>query len=338
MTDNLRFLKRGSKLDAEPRISQDQLYCMNSPLSPWLEQGSPLLLDGGLGTELERHGHTQLGKLWSSALVRTNPAAIREVHREYLHAGAACITSATFQASLPTLRSAGLHQAEAEDLLRDAVALASRERDRFFHHHPQALRPLVAASIGPFGASLCNGAEYTGDYRLTQRELRAFHADRWTVLCDSEADLIAFETIPSMDEARALLSLLATQPKRSAWISFTCRDTRHLTDGTPLKEVIEATNDAANLCAVGVNCIAPRNASRITENLAAISNKPIIVYPNASNDWDLTSRTAHDETSPEDFARAATQWLKAGAYVIGGCCRTTPAHIAAIRAALMPAL
>jgi len=307
---------------------------MNSPFAPWLDHGGVLLLDGGLGTELERRGHTQLGKLWSSALVRTNAMAIREVHRDYLDAGASCITAATFQASMPTLLSAGLHQAEAEDLLLDAVALAARERDRYLYRHPERLRPLVAASIGPYGASLCNGGEYTGDYNLTQRELRAFHAERWRILCNSEADVIALETIPSWPEARALLSLLSATPSRQAWISFTCRDARHITDGTPFAEVIKALNDIPNLCGVGVNCIAPRLAQCLTETLAGLTAKPLIIYPNASNAWDLASRTAIDETTPLDFATAAAQWRYAGASIIGGCCRTTPAHIAAMRAGI----
>ena len=307
---------------------------MNSPFAPWLDQGSVLLLDGGLGTELERRGHTQLGKLWSSALVRTNPAAIREVHHDYLEAGADCITTATFQASMPTLKSVGLHPAEAEELLRDAVALAVRERDRFLYRHPERLRPLVAASIGPYGAALCNGAEYTGNYHLSQREFRAFHADRWRVLCDSDADVIALETIPTWQEARALLSLLSASPSRQAWISFTCRDARHITDGTPLAEVLKATNEVPNLCAVGVNCIAPRLAQGISDKLAALSSKPVIVYPNASNAWDLKSRVPHDEASPETYARAAAQWHQAGASIIGGCCGTTPKHLAAVRDAM----
>lgn len=307
---------------------------MNSPFAPWLDHGGVLLLDGGLGTELERRGHTQLGKLWSSALVRTNAMAIREVHRDYLEAGAACITSATFQASMPTLQSAGLHPAEAEDLLRDAVALAARERDRYFYRHPEHRRPIVAASIGPYGAALCNGGEYTGDYHLSQRELRAFHAERWSVLCDSEADVIALETIPSWPETRALLSLLAATPSRQAWISFTCRDARHITDGTPLAEVLKAANDIPNLCAVGVNCIAPRLALCLVETLAGLTTKPLIIYPNASNAWDLASRTALDETSPDDFAVAAGEWRHAGASIMGGCCRTTPRHIAAMKEGL----
>ncbi|MDB6139542.1 MAG: ybgG [Verrucomicrobiaceae bacterium] len=303
---------------------------MNSPFAPWLDHSGALLLDGGLGTELERRGHTQLGKLWSSALVRTNAMAIREVHRDYLEAGAGCITSATFQAAMPTLQSAGLHVAEAEDLLRDAVALAARERDRYHYRHPDRLRPIVAASIGPYGASQCNGGEYTGDYQLSQRALHAFHAERWHVLCDSEADVIALETIPSWPEARALLALVAATPSRQAWISFTCRDTRHITDGTPLAEVIKAANEVPNLCAIGVNCIAPRLALLLTKRITTMTAKPVIVYPNASNAWDLTSRQPQDETLPDDFAFAAHQWRRAGASILGGCCRTTPAHIAAM--------
>ncbi|MDB6073647.1 MAG: ybgG [Verrucomicrobiaceae bacterium] len=307
---------------------------MNSPFAPWLEHGSALLLDGGLGTELERRGHTQLGKLWSSALVRTNAMAIREVHRDYLDAGATCITAATFQAAMPVLKSVGLHQAEAEDLLRDAVALAARERDRYHYRHPERLRPIVAASIGPYGASLCNGGEYTGDYHLTPDEFHSFHAERWAVLCDSEADVIALETIPSWPEARALLLLLAATPSRQAWISFTCRDARHLTDGTPFKEVLKVANEIPNLCAVGVNCVAPRLALCLTEQLSHLTAKPLIIYPNASNAWDLNSRQPQDETLPDAFACAAYQWRRAGASILGGCCRTTPRHIAAMKSAI----
>ncbi len=307
---------------------------MKSPFAPWLDQGSPVLLDGGLGTELERRGHTQLGKLWSSALVRTNPTAIREVHRDYLEAGAACISTATFQAATPTLRQAGLHPAEGEELLRDAVAIAIRERDRFVHRHPDLPRPLVAASIGPYGASLGNGAEYQGGYSLTERELRAFHTGRWRIMCDSEADLIAFETIPSWPEACALLSLLYACPWRQAWISFTCRDALHISDGTPLAKVLHEATAVPNVCAVGVNCISPRIALAITESLGGRGSVPFILYPNASHEWDLATRTPVDETSPEDFAEIAGRWHRAGASIIGGCCRTTPAHTAAMRAGL----
>jgi len=310
---------------------------MQSPFAPWLDAGEPVLLDGGLGTELERRGHTQLGRLWSAALVRTNPAAIREVHRDYLNAGAQVISTATFQAAMPVIRHTGLHRAEAEDLLRDAIALATRERDRFHHHHADKPRPLVAASVGPFGAALCNGAEYTGRYEVSEKQLVAFHVERLRLFAESEADVIACETIPSLLEARVLLQLLAALPHRAAWLSLTCRDARHLADGSPLSEVLQAAQDMPNLCAIGVNCVGPRLLPRVIDTLRDHTALPVLAYPNASNAWHLETRQAVDETPPDAFGLAARSWLQAGARIIGGCCRTTPVHIAAMRQAMAPA-
>ena len=288
----------------------------------------PVLLDGGLGTELERRGHKPLGKLWSAALVRTNPGAIREVHRDYMDAGAKIITTATFQAALPTLRGTGLHRAEAEDFLRDAVALATRERDRFVRRHAGHYRPLVAASVGPYGASLCNGAEYTGAYEdVTDKQLISFHVERLRILAETDADVIACETIPSLSEARVLLQLLQAVPKRWAWLSLMCRDATHLADGSSLCEVLKLAQDVPNLCAIGVNCIAPRIAARAIDTLQHYATAPILAYPNASNAWDAVTRKPKDEADAEAFAAEAKSWLKGGAQIIGGCCRTTPAHI-----------
>ena len=308
---------------------------MSNPFAHWLDTGDPVLLDGGLGTELERRGHTQLGKLWSAALVRPNPTAIREVHREYMEAGAKIITTATYQAALPTLRSTGLHRAEAEDFLRDAVALATRERDRFVHRHAGHYRPLVAASIGPYGASLSNGAEYTGAYEVSDKQLASYHVERLRILAETDADVIAFETIPSMREARVLLHLVQGLPERWAWLSLMCRDATHLADGTPLSEVLKLAQDVPNLCAIGINCVAPRVAVRAIETVQRYASAPVLVYPNASNDWDRAATKLPDETGPEAFAAEARMWLKAGAQIVGGCCRTTPAHIQALKGAFV---
>lgn len=88
---------------------------MINPFTPWLKSRGCMVLDGGLGTELEARGHKQFGKLWSAALVRTNSRAVREVHRDYLEAGAMIISTATYQAAMPTMLQTGLHRAEAHN-------------------------------------------------------------------------------------------------------------------------------------------------------------------------------------------------------------------------------
>jgi homocysteine S-methyltransferase len=214
--------------------------------------------------------------------------------------------------------------------LRDAVAIAALERDRFVHRHPGVRRPLIAASVGPFGASLQNGAEYTGDYDVTPKQLISHHVERLRVLSETDADFIACETIPSLPEARVLLDLLTALPHAPAWISFTCRDATHLADGNDLREVLIAAQDVPNLCAIGVNCIAPQLALPLMDTLLHYASAPIIVYPNASNAWDITTRETIDITLPQAFAEQARLWRKQGAQIFGGCCCTTPDHIRAM--------
>jgi homocysteine S-methyltransferase len=128
-----------------------------SPLEPFLRQNGFVLLDGGLATELEQRGHDLDHPLWSARVLRSSPDAIAEVHRAYLDAGADCITTASYQVSL--LGRHGLTVAESERLLRLSVQVAVEARDTFSRSSPDRLRPLVAASIGPDGATLGVGSE-----------------------------------------------------------------------------------------------------------------------------------------------------------------------------------
>ena len=169
------------------------------------------------------------------------PDAIRAVHARFLEAGADCIIAATYQASFPGLSRYGLSDKESERIFRLAVELAAEERNRFWRdpaNRAGRRRPLVAASVGPYGAFLADGSEYTGDYAIDDAGLATFHWRRLEVLARAGADLLAVETIPSAREARVLRRLierLDTAPP--AWFSFTCRDGAHLSDGTPVEEI-----------------------------------------------------------------------------------------------------
>ena len=104
----------------------------------------------------------------------------------------------------------------------------------------------MAAGVGPYGAYLANGAEFTGDYDLNEEGLVAFHRKRWHMLADTGADLLACETVPSFAESRALARLLAETPDVKAWLSFSCRDGEHISDGTSITHCGRASrSDAA---------------------------------------------------------------------------------------------
>lgn len=286
---------------------------------------STLVLDGGLATHLEALGADLSDELWSARLLLEDPDLIRRVHADYFAAGAQVATTASYQASLPGFVRRGLDVAQAERLIRRSVELAAQARD-------EAGGGLVAASVGPYGAYLANGAEYTGDYDLDEEGLLAWHRPRWEILASSGADLLACETIPSYPEARALGRLLRETPSVKAWVSFSCRDGEHLNDGTPIREAAALFASDAQVVAVGVNCTAPRHVPSL---LAALSGGlPIVVYPNSGETWDAGRRRWLGLADPAEYGQAAKEWERAGASLIGGCCRTTPDHVKQIRAHL----
>ena len=303
---------------------------MNDRLDPDVR-----VLDGGLATELERRGHDVGGSLWSAAILRTAPEAIEQVHYDSYAAGAEVAISASYQVSYEGFAAAGIGEEETTALLKSSVALASAARARYRRDHPEDARPLlVAASVGPYGAISHDGAEYRGDYGLTIEELAAFHARRFEVLAGSGADLLACETIPVLDEALALAQLLSRRPGLRAWISFTSPDGAHTSHGEPLTDCARALDSAPGVIAVGVNCVKPEVVGEAIRALRAGTGKAIVVYPNSGERWSGETHDWHGAPDRSSLASLAPGWIEAGARLIGGCCRTGPADIAGLRAAL----
>jgi len=296
---------------------------------------SVLPLDGGLATELERRGHDVSGALWSAAILRTAPEAIEQLHYDYYAAGARVAISASYQASYEGFAAAGIGAEETTALLRLSVGLAIAARARYHADHPADDRELlVAASVGPYGAISHDGAEYRGDYGLAVDDLVEFHARRFEILATSGADLLACETIPLLDEARALAQLLARHPERPAWISFTSPDGLRTSHGELLADCARALDDVPNLIAVGVNCVKPEVVADAIRSLRGGTGKAIVVYPNSGETWSGLTHDWHGAAGGESLASLAPRWIEAGARLVGGCCRTGPADIAALSAAL----
>lgn len=289
-----------------------------------------LLLDGGLASELESRGHSLDDPLWSARLLLEDPHAIASVHLDYLFAGARILTTASYQATFEGLKSHGLSRQEAADLLRDSVSLAVQAREDLMAGTPSAPPVWIAASIGPYGAMLHDGSEYRGNYGLTKDDLSDFHRARLETLAETEADLLACETLPSIEEAESLLPLLEACSK-SAWLSFTCKSEKSLCHGEPIEAAARLVNSQPAILAVGINCTPPRFVRGLVERLRSHTSKPIVVYPNSGETWNNEQRCWMGDASIEDWLATAEQWRAAGATIIGGCCRTTPAHISAMR-------
>lgn len=302
------------------------------PFDRILARRGNVVLDGGLGTELDRRGADLRDRLWSARALVESPDLVRDVHAAYFAAGADVATGASYQASLEGLAARGIESDDAVALFRRSVELA---RDAAEAAEGERL---VAASIGPYGAFLGNGAEYTGDYDRDEDALVEFHLPRMEALASASPDLFAIETIPSIVEARALVRALERASNVPAWMSFSCRDGAHLCDGTPFERAVEVATSSRSVVAVGVNCTSPLHVIALVEIAAARTPLPVVCYPNRGAFWDPVRKVWVDP--PRQDARPSLrplEWQKAGARLIGGCCGTTPEDIAAIAGALRAA-
>ena len=289
-----------------------------------------VVLDGGLATELERRGHDLSSDLWSARLLAEDPDEIRAVHAAYFAAGARVATTASYQASYEGLAATGHDRPAADALLRRSVELARVAAREAQAHDPVGRPRWVAASVGPYGAMLAGGQEYTGDYgsAMGVEALRAWHRPRMEVLASAEPDVLALETVPSLAEAEALVTEAAALGV-PAWLSLTCEGltTRK---GEDAAEAFAMARDVDAIVAVGVNCTRPQDVAELADLAARVSGKPVVVYPNSGETWDGAGRRW---TGTAGFsALEVDQWLAAGARLVGGCCRVGPAEIAELTA------
>ena len=309
---------------------------MHNPFKSIISQQGYVLLDGGLGTAFEQMGFDLNHPLWSARMLDAEEEAIKAVHLSYMQAGANVIATASYQASYPGCMALGMNRDQVSQILLKSVSLAAAARASFLKDAPDGqIRPLVAASIGPYGAYLANGAEYSGKYDLSRESLYDFHRERWQLLATSGADLMACETIPSRDEAMVLQRLIKETSPMPVIISFSCKNGQRISDGTSLREVTALMDSIPEVIAVGFNCVAPTLVDNlIREVKLGAPNKYIMVYPNSGEKYNPVHKVWQGERCPADFARLANGWHKAGAKVIGGCCRTGPKHIRGIKLSL----
>lgn len=297
------------------------------------------VIDGAMATELERRGADLNHPLWSARVLGEKPALIESVHYDYFVAGADIATTASYQATIAGFARCGIDPQRGSELLRLSVQLAGAARDRFWDspdHRAGRRPPLVAAALGPYGAHLHDGSEYTGDYTLDTTVLMDFHRAQLEVLAETPADLIAFETVPSLREAEAILLLLEEFPELRAWVSFSCRNGAEVGHGESFRDCIALVGGSAQVLAAGVNCTAPEHVAALLESATPVAGKPLLVYPNSGERWCAGDNTWSGGSATEDISAQARTWREGGASLIGGCCRTTPDHIRRIAGALRP--
>lgn len=289
------------------------------------------LLDGGMGQELIRRAGGVATPLWSTQALLDAPGIVSAVHRDYADAGATVATTNTYALHRDRLRGGasnhyaadGVELPDLEDRIADLYGIALDAIG------PVRDRCRVAGSIGPLRAS------YRADLHPGRDEAVPLYAEVAALLAP-RVDVLLFETIASLDAARACLEA-GRRTDRPVWLSFTVddEDGRLLRSGEP---VAEAARIGAEADAVLANCSAPEAMPAAIEGLLA-AGVPVGAYANA---FEIITKafleggtTANDlqarrDMGPEIYADHAAAWVAAGATIVGGCCETGPAHIAAV--------
>jgi len=272
------------------------------------------VLDGALGTEIERRGGDAGLPLWSARALLTDPALVARIHADYARSGAELLVADTFRTQARSLASGGVADRACE-LTALAVRLARAAAE-------EAPRPCwVAGSAPPL--SDCYRPDLVPDERTLRRE-HAVHAEN---LVAAGAEVVFVETHNTVREALAATNAVH-DAGADAVVSFVCDDDARLLSGEPLSGALEAVASLSPL-AVGVNCLPPHAAAACLPALAG-SGLAFVVYANLGAPLPDGGFRRSDERTPGAFAEEAARWLDAGARAVGGCCGTTPAHVAAL--------
>jgi homocysteine S-methyltransferase len=291
-----------------------------TPATPFRDAlaDGPLVLDGGLSDRLEAQGCDLGDALWSARLLADDPVQLTAAHRAYAEAGARVLITGSYQASFEGFARRGLDRTQAAALFRRSVTAARTAAGD---------RPVwVAASVGPYGAVQADGGEYRGRYGMGVAALERFHRPRVEALAAAAPDVLALETVPDADEAEALLRAAAGCGV-PAWLSYTISGSATRA-GQPLADAFAVAAGNDQVVAVGVNCCTTQDADAAIEVAARVTGKPVVVYPNSGETWNVEGHRWSGETTFDP--RRAPAWIARGARLIGGCCRVGPDLIAAL--------
>jgi homocysteine S-methyltransferase len=275
-------------------------------------------LDGGLSTALENNGNKLTTSLWTGELIRTNPAQITKAHLDFINAGAQIIITSSYQLSYTGCGARGWSEDETNQALIASTLLAKNAVIE------SAKSVKVAASVGPYGASLADGSEYKGNYGVSKQVLKDFHAKRLEILISTSPDYLALETMPDTFEVEVLLDLLTDCPI-PFWVSYSCKEGNQTNAGQDFQSAVDLAQSAM---AVGINCTKPE---LITDLLRSTkSSKPYVVYPNSGRVWNAVKKEWTGSAAVGFNDQLIQEWMESGAEIIGGCCGIGAAEIAEI--------
>jgi homocysteine S-methyltransferase len=293
----------------------------------------PILLDGATGTELEHRGVDTNTPIWSAMALLDSPHLVEQVHRDYLEAGAEVIMTNTFRTHRRNLDSVGMAERAAE-LTTLAVAIAQKAvRDHAKSNGTLQLgladgQGFVAGCMSPLQDSYSTAEAFPRETYLAE------HREMAKNLAAAGVDLLLIETISNIREAEAAAQA-ASETKLPFGVSFICKADGRLFSGESIADAVQAV-EPQKPSFIGINCSAAPTLNKALSQLHAATSLPISIYANPSHTEDYQHWGETEAADPQVYAALAHDWLRQGAHLVGGCCGTTPEHIAAIHAELGP--
>ncbi|MDW4185283.1 MAG: homocysteine S-methyltransferase [Staphylococcus saprophyticus] len=292
-----------------------------------LKAQSPLVLDGGLATTLEQAGCSLKTSLWSSEVLKNNPTQIKQAHQAFTDVGADILLTSTYQASYQTFSDIGVKATEIDQLYNTAVnQIMEATTDT----------QVIVGSLGPYGAYLSDGSEYTGAYDLSKEDYFQFHKTRIEALVKRGINDFVFETVPNFEEIKAIVEYIVPHyTNQTFWLSVTVNEDGDLSDDTEFEKLCAYIKQYAERIPVfGINCSSVAGINKAISK--GLKNVPqtIALYPNGGAQYNAVEKEWESVGNQGLIVEQIPDWLDQGVKIVGGCCQTTPENIKSIKEAI----
>lgn len=281
-----------------------------------LKSKNTIILDGAIGTEILRKGYPTTLPLWSAEILITNPEVIKQLHKEYIQAGAEIIITNTFRTTKRALAKKNIHGTKAQELTKLACSMAKEAVNDL----KKEGEVLIAGSVAPLEDC------YSPEITPSDKELEKEHFEYIRDLKEGGVDFIFLETMITLKETKYAI-MAAEKLNMPVAVSLCANDDLKLLGGETLTGVIPEI-EKHNPLFIGINCVSVKTAGLLLKHLKTLTKLPICIYaqgdgaPCNNQGWKFKGNEKENI-----YIKSALSWAKNGAKIIGGCCGTTPSLI-----------
>ena len=272
------------------------------------------LLDGSMSFPMEQLGYNLKNKLWTGMALISDPDIIKNIHKDYINAGADYISTSTYQVSYDRLQNMGYQSSEIKKVFQKSVDLVKEA----IKESGSKKEIKIVGSFGPFASYDPNASEYVGKYNSTDDEIKNFHLNNINIIEETDLGIILYETIPCLREIKVLSKVLS-QTNKEIWISITCNENIEFRDGSSFKEACKIISQIEQITTLGINCFSPLLVEKALKKLKKYSNKKTLVYPNSGEKYNPKDKYWSGKNEFNNLM--IKNWLSLSPDIIGGCCR-----------------